>query len=160
MSRRNIEMYEYRQVIILMRKGKSNRDIARNGLVSRTKAKAIRRIASATNWLDSTNMPTDVEISEALCIKSSSRTKILPFKSEIEKWHKQGISAVVVYRVLKEQYSFPGSYNAVQRFMKTLSFNPEQDATIILKFSPGECAQVDFGKGPIIFDKDFNKKIS
>lgn len=160
MSRRTIQMHEFRQALILMRQGKSNREIARLGILSRAKSKELREIASSSKWLDSPEIPADAIIYEVICLKAKTSSAIVPFKDKIDKWCNQGITAVVVHRILTEQYSFKGSYHSVQRYMKTLKFNPEKDTTVILKFNPGESAQVDFGKGPVIFDQELNKNIS
>lgn len=160
MSRRTIQMSDYRQALILMRNGKSNREISKLGIVSRTKAKEIRDIASSANWLTSPTMPSNEEIHKMFGNRDFISPQIVPYLDKINTWHGQGITAVVVFRTLKEQFNFGGSYNLVQRYMKTLRSDPEKDATIILKFNPGEYSQVDFGKGPIIYDKDLNKKIS
>ena len=45
MSNRSIAMFEYRQVILQMRSGESDRAISRLGWVSRTKVQEIRSIA-------------------------------------------------------------------------------------------------------------------
>ena len=83
-------MYEYRQVILHMRLGESDRATARSGLVSRTKAKQIRSIALTQGWLnESTELPTNEVLSdffEQHIVKSSSASLSLPYKDEITKW--------------------------------------------------------------------------
>ncbi len=45
MANRRFEMYEYRQIIVRMRLGESDRALANTGLIGRKKAKALRDIA-------------------------------------------------------------------------------------------------------------------
>jgi hypothetical protein len=45
-------MYEYRQVLVRMRQGDSDREIAKGRWMGRHKAAALRRVASAQGWLD------------------------------------------------------------------------------------------------------------
>ena len=56
-----------------------------------------------------------------------------------------------------EDYGFKGSYNSTQRFVKRIKDNFPPDLTVPLHFKPGEAAQVDFGKGPLLFDRRVNK---
>lgn len=44
-------MYEYRQVIYRLRKGKSNRSISRETAFGRGKVAAIKRLSEAKGWL-------------------------------------------------------------------------------------------------------------
>ena len=52
MANRRFEMYEYRQVIMRMRSGHSDRDIGKSGLMGRKKAVAFREVAAREGWLD------------------------------------------------------------------------------------------------------------
>ena len=54
MSKRSFEMYQYRQVLLRMRQGDSDREIARSGLMGRPKSAAVRTVALDRGWLDST----------------------------------------------------------------------------------------------------------
>ena len=45
MSKRSFEMYQYRQVLLRMRQGDSDREIARTGLMGRAKSAAVRVVA-------------------------------------------------------------------------------------------------------------------
>ena len=84
-----------------MRIGKSNREIARSGLVSRIKAKQIRNMAVSQGWLTSVTLPTDAEIQNVFKRDNNDASELRKFRDIIEQWHKQNISAVVVHRVLR-----------------------------------------------------------
>ena len=45
MSRRKIEMHHYRQALLRMRQGDSDRDIAKSGLMGRRTAASLRLLA-------------------------------------------------------------------------------------------------------------------
>ena len=45
-------MFEFRQVLVRMRQGDSDRDLARARLIGRRKAREIRQLAQAHGWLD------------------------------------------------------------------------------------------------------------
>jgi hypothetical protein len=67
MGRRRIEMFQYRQVLVRLRQGDSEREIARSRLMGRPKAAYFRALALSFGWLEATNpLPTDAEIAAAL----------------------------------------------------------------------------------------------
>ncbi|MCX7126132.1 MAG: IS21 family transposase [Gammaproteobacteria bacterium] len=150
-------MYEYRQVISQMRLGESDRAIAKAGLVSRTKAKQIRMIASTEEWLDPLlELPADETLSHFFkkrvpCVQSESLS--LTYQDEINQWVSQGIQASTIHKTLQRKYSFTGSYDSVQRFVLKIKINnAHKNASTVLDFLPGESAQVDFGMGPMLTD--------
>ena len=148
-------MYEYRQVILHMRLGESDRAIARSGLVSRTKAKQIRLIALTQGWLEeSTELPANEILAEFFSkriVTSPSESLALPHKDEIIKWVEQGIQATTIHQALMRKYGFAGAYNSVQRLVQKIK-DSEVKGSTVLDFAPGESAQVDFGFGPVITD--------
>ena len=154
-------MYEYRQVLQQMRQKESDRAIAKAGLVSRTKAKAIRAIAVIKGWLNvNLPLPDDTEIATVVLDKKSSQakstSKVAIYSDQIHKWVEQGIQANVIHRALIDNYSFEGSYNCVQRFVQVIK-GKTPDLTIPLNFKPGEAAQVDFGFGPKLLNPETGK---
>ncbi len=52
MARRSIEMYEYRQALMRMRQGDSEREIGRSKLMGRAKAARLRELAHTEGRLD------------------------------------------------------------------------------------------------------------
>lgn len=51
MGNRSIAVHEYRQIIVRMRLGESDRTIAKTGFIGRRKAMQVRSIASKQGWL-------------------------------------------------------------------------------------------------------------
>ena len=52
MAKRRFEMYHYRQALVRMRLGDSDRQIAKSGLMGRHVAGTVRKEASVRGWLD------------------------------------------------------------------------------------------------------------
>ena len=90
-------MYEYRQALMRMRQGDSEREIARSKLMGRSKAARFRQLAHAQGWLDPERpLPEDAEIAAALG---------------------QGVCGVVVHTTLKRAHGFTGHDSSVRRLI-------------------------------------------
>jgi transposase len=156
MSNRRIEMYEYQQIIYRLQQGQTIREIAREGLASRTKVKEIKAIAAQEGWL----LPGAITVDESELGHFFSKKLPYPQESKaamhaemIKTWLQQGIQASVIYQHLKDNYGFTGAYNSVQRFTQKIKIQDPKQLTVPLHFQPAEAAQVDFGKGPSLFDE-------
>ena len=67
MARRKFEMFQYRQALVRMRQGDSDRQIAGARIMGRRTAARLRELALQRNWLDANAaMPEDEAISTAL----------------------------------------------------------------------------------------------
>ena len=67
MANRRFEMHQYRNVLVRMRLGESNRKIAKAGLMGRAKAGAFRELAAQNGWLDPDSpLPDEAAIAQAL----------------------------------------------------------------------------------------------
>lgn len=67
MSRRRFEMFQYRQVLVRLRQGDTDREIARSRLMGRRKVTALRRLATEQGWLSlDSPLPDDAAIAAAL----------------------------------------------------------------------------------------------
>jgi transposase len=149
-------MYEYRQVLMRMRLGDSDRTISKAGLMGRRKVAELRELAAEAGWLEvATPLPDDVVLAERLtrerAVRSSSVSLVEPHADEVTDWWRDGIAGTTITAALKRKHGFPGSYSSVRRFLQQLTDQHPQ-ATVILDFDPGEAAQVDFGKGPEVVD--------
>ena len=155
MSNRRIEMYEYKQIIYRLQHGQTIRAISREGLASRKKIKEIKEIAVKENWLlHNAIIPDELELqtvfNKKLCHQAESKAVL--HADLITNWNQQGIQAKVIYQHLRDNYGFSGAYNSIQRFTQKLKIQNTQ-LTVPLHFQPAEAAQVDFGKGPRLFDE-------
>ena len=89
MANRRIEMYVYRQVLVRMRQGDSNRGIRRAGLMGRDKAKEVRAVALEQGWLDrSRPLPEDAELAEVFGSpeRPSTPSTVEPHRKKVEDW--------------------------------------------------------------------------
>ena len=99
MANRRFEMYEYRQVLVRMRQGDSDRGIRRAGLMGRDKAKEVRAIALEQGWLDrSRPLPEDRELAEVFGSpqRPSTPSTVEPYRDEVITWHRQGLQGTTM----------------------------------------------------------------
>jgi transposase len=115
-------MYEYRQVIMRMRLGQSDRQIAKAGLMGRKKAAELRQIALQQGWLDKQRaLVDDATLGSVLSSKSDkqpSSSLIAPYQQEVISWYQQGIHGTTIHQALVRKHGFEGSYSAVRRFLQ------------------------------------------
>ncbi len=69
--KRKFEMYQYRQVLVRMRQGDSDRDIDRSNIMGRKKLTAAREIATGRGWLSPYNALPSRKATLAACAKTS-----------------------------------------------------------------------------------------
>jgi len=155
MPNRRFELHHFRQVIVRMRLGESDRGIADSGLMGRRKAAKVRRLARRHGWLDTGQpMPDDDLLAQAFLPPSSrpqTPSQVLPHKEEVEQWRREGIRGTAIHQALVRKHGFTGSYSSVRRFLQAYDRQHPQ-VTTVLDFEPGDTAQVDFGRGPEITD--------
>jgi transposase len=149
-------MFQYRAVLVRLRQGDSERDIARARLMGRGKVAAFRALAERHGWLDAgTPLPDDAVIVAAVGQARRARSTISsvePFRAVVERWVDQGVGGVALHAALCREHGYSGSYSAVRRMLQAIGAARPPQATVRLQFAPGEAAQVDFGAGPILFD--------
>lgn len=95
MGRRRIEMFQYRQVLVRLRAGDSERLIARDRLMGRGKAAAFRALAARHGWLDAdAGLPSDEQIAAAVGLARRARTTVSsaePWRELVAGWIDQGV---------------------------------------------------------------------
>jgi hypothetical protein len=155
MTNRRFELFEYRQVLVRMRQGDSDRDIGRSGLMGRKKLTAVRRMADERGWLNPGQpLPDDTVIAGVFGrtphLPSTCVSTLEPFREQIRDWHDAGVQGTTIHHALKRNHGYTGSYSAVRRILLGLRAERGVPATTILEFAPAEAAQVDFGAGPVL----------
>jgi hypothetical protein len=155
MANRRFEMYQYRQVLVRMRLGASDRALAQAGLMGRKKARKLREIAQRQGWLDPSHaLPEDGILAQQLAdtsVRPVPTSLVLPYQDEVIGWWQEGIQGTTIHQALIRKYGFEGSYSSIRRFLQGLE-QAHPPVTTVLDFAPGEVAQVDFGTGPKIED--------
>jgi len=157
-----MEMYEYRQIIYRLMSGQTMRSIAKDGIASRSKIAEVRLIAMEKGWLaPEASLPDEETLAQVFAKEPPAQqtSLVAPYESLITQWVTQGVNAVVIHQHLIHNHSFAGAYNSVQRFAKKLKDKQGTQLTSPLIFQPGEAAQVDFGKGPRLYDKRLGKEV-
>ena len=149
-------MHEYRQALMRLRQGDSEREIARSGLMGRAKAARFRELACEKGWLELTRpLPADAEIAAALApprVPLTAQSTLAAYRQLVTQWLGQGVSGVAIHSALVREHGFTGHYSSVRRLIAALAQALPPDTTVRLTFDPGEAAQVDFGAGPELVD--------
>ena len=149
-------MFQYRQVLVRLRRGDSEREIARARLMGRHKARQLRAVALERGWLEAgAALPEDAEIAAAVGAVRRARSTISsvePHRAIVERWVAQGVSGVAIYAALKRDHGYAGSYSSVYRMLAAIRAALPPDATVPLVFALAEAAQIDFGAGPVLVD--------
>ena len=149
-------MYHYRQVLVRMRQGESDRQIAATHLMGRRAAGKLRKQASELGWLDAAHsLPPNEELVAVLQQPKSEHTReqssLHRYREVIARWWSEGIDGTTIHAALQRNHNYHGSYSSVGRYLRALAAKTPR-VTTFLEFAPGEAAQVDFGKGPEIVD--------
>jgi transposase len=160
MGRRKIEMHEFRNVLIRLRAGDRDREVARLGLMGRVKVAQFRALALSLGWLEpSAPLPDVPTIAQSLTTKpkrsASTVSKAQPWREAVTRWMAAGVEGKAIHAALVREHQFQGSYSSVYRLMQDIAQElPRTDLTVRLSFKPGEAAQVDFGAGPFLRHPD------
>ncbi len=153
MANRRFEMYQIRQIIARLRLGESDRDVARSQAVGRKTVAAVRKRAHAQGWLDAASTPPEdaglAQVFAPARVRAQNVSSVEPFRQDVLAWHAQGISATTIHRALIRKHQFSGSLSAIYRFIDRYDPSAPQ-ATVMLDFEVAQCAQVDFGQGPLL----------
>src|ERR1022692_4567389 len=145
MSKRRFEMYQYRQVLLRMRQGDSDRDIARARVMGRPKAGAVREVAIERGWLDPA-MPLPDDEALASVFAGAPRvptcvSTLEPYRTQIERWLQAGTQGTTIHAALCRNHGYAGSYSAVRRFVQAHAASLPPVTTMRLDFAPGDAVQ-------------------
>ena len=114
-------MFQYRQVLVRLRQGDSDRDIARSRLMGRRKVAAFRAVASTQGWLaPEAALPDDETIASLIGQARRARSTISsvePHRAQVERWATQGVGGVAIHAALHREHGYQGSYSAVRRLL-------------------------------------------
>lgn len=158
MARRRFEMFQYRQALVRMRQGDSDRQIAAARIMGRRTAARLREFSLEHNWLNPAGaMPEDEAIAAALSQPKRASTTISSLagqRERIQAWAQQGVSGVAILAALQREQGWSGSYSAVRRILADIRKDEPPETTCRLDFEPGDAAQVDFGAGPMLTHPD------
>lgn len=80
-----------------------------------------------------------------------------PYREVIEQGLDRGRNAMAIWQDLVTKYGFEPSYQSVKRFVQKIRPSQEAQARAVIITAPGEEAQVDYGKGPMVRDPETGK---
>ena len=151
-------MFQYRAVLVRLRQGDSDRDIARSRSDGPAEGRrACARWRRAQGWLaadaaaarrrDHRDGDRRRRAGRAAPFPPSSRTATSSCAGL-----QRGVNGIAIHAALCREHGYTGSYSAVRRMLGTLAAARSPEATVRLQFAPGEAAQVDFGAGPLLVD--------
>jgi len=155
-------MHHYRQALLRMRQGDSDREIATARVMGRRKAAHWREVAGGLGWLNTDQpLPEDEAIAHAMGAPRRASTTVSTLESHRERltaWVEQGVSGAAMHAALQRQHGWTGSYSAVRRLVGDIRRQLPPETTCRLEFEPADAAQVDFGAGPMLLHPDGNPR--
>jgi hypothetical protein len=89
--------------------------------------------------------------------RSPSASACEAYREAIELGLSRGRNAMAIWQDLVEQYDFASSYQSVQRFVRKLRGSQTPEARVVIVTAPGQEAQVDYGPGPMVRDRETRK---
>src|SRR5690554_5996406 len=150
------QQYQYRQALLSMRRGDTDRQIAQTRLLGRPKLAQLRQQALERGWLEPDSpLPDEAVLAEAFGKtrrSASTQSPLEPHRQQITEWMAAGVSGPVILAHLQRSHGYTGSYSSVYRMMVSIAGARPAKATVPLAFGPGEAVQVDFGAGPMLHD--------
>ncbi|MCB1753632.1 MAG: hypothetical protein KDI74_18125 [Gammaproteobacteria bacterium] len=95
-------MYHYRQALVRMRQGESDRQINATGLMGRRTLGALRKQADEKGWLDpARSLPPDHELAAVLQppkpTQLQAQSSLEPHRSLVEQWWSEGIDGTTIH---------------------------------------------------------------
>jgi transposase len=148
---------DIREILRRLRKGQSNRAVARALGIDRKTVGRYHQWAAEQQLLQGP-LPPLSELHQL--VKETLNTTPPPqnvssverYREQVEKLRQAGVEMAAIHERLKER-GYTGSYSAVYRFVRNLEpFEP--DVTVRVETRPGEEAQVDFGFAGWMIDPD------
>ncbi|HEC35057.1 MAG TPA: hypothetical protein ENI39_00810 [Anaerolineae bacterium] len=151
------ETMDIREMVRRLRKGQSDRAVARAMKVNRKTVGRYRAWATAQGLLEG-SLPSLVDLQRLLEETMSvspppqNTSTVEPYREQVMKLRQQKVEIAAIHRRLKER-GYPGSYASVYRFVRSLE-PLEPEVTVRVETRPGEEAQVDFGYAGLMFDPE------
>jgi hypothetical protein len=156
-------MFQYRQVLMRMRQGESDRDIAR--AKARGSAQGHRVPAGWQQSKDGSRrkrrcrtMPRLRHAWRHPSAGAAPYPDAEPYRTVVERWVEQDVGAVAIHAALRREHGFTGSVFGHPPDGRRHPRSAATRATVRLSLDPGEAAQVDFGAGPFLVDPNGQRR--
>ena len=148
MSGRRKAVMDVREIVVQVRAGVSDRQIAKGLQISRNTVKRYRGWAEEQGLLEGV-LPDIVGLQGLLAetkpgdVPPQQVSSVEPYREMVVQMRQEGVEIRAIWQRLSER-GYGGSYQAVWRFVQQLE--PKTPAvTVRIETKPGEEAQVDFG---------------
>jgi transposase len=89
--------------------------------------------------------------------RAPSASACEPYRDLIVEALQRGRNAMAIYQDLVDDHGFAARYASVRRFVAKQRAESTSDARVLITTAPGEEAQVDYGEGPMVRDRDTGK---
>ena len=117
-------MFQYRLVLSRLRRGDTDREIARSKSMGRRKLAALRTLAEQHGWLDpDAPLPDDAAIAAALGQPKRAATTVSGLqvlRPLLADWLEQGVAGTTIHAALKRNHGYQGSYSSVYRMIRSI----------------------------------------
>jgi len=80
-----------------------------------------------------------------------------PYREVIEEAVSRGRNAMAIWQDLVDDHGFTAGYSSVKRFLARLRATAPPEARVVITTAPGEEAQVDYGEGPMVRNRETGK---
>jgi transposase len=142
------ETMEIREMLRQLRRGRSNRAVARALSIDRKTVATYRNWAQEQGLLEGPLLPLGdlhrlLEETMQSPAPPQNVSSVAPYEVLVKKLRREGVEIAAIHERLKER-GYGGSYSSVHRFVRRLE-PPELEVTVRVETGPGEESQVDFG---------------
>lgn len=142
-------MNEVREVFERVRRGQSDRAIARDLHLSRVTVRKYREAFAGLEGVRAEGQLRELATRDRRPAQTIS--SVAPYQSVVENLLEQGVEVMTIFDRLRADHGYRGSYGSVLRFVHRLRpATPE--VTVRVHTGPGEEAQVDFGSAGKFID--------
>jgi hypothetical protein len=154
-------MAEIRNIIQRFREGQSNRRIHKDLNTHRTIIQELRALAIAHQWLHpELPMPSDeaIAIARAKNKDAVPQHVLDPYKKQIEQWHNQGHSSIVIQKLLSDKKCFC-DVQVIRRYRRK-HFPKSIEPVMVRSTISGRDLELDFGElGRFLDDHGVMKRV-
>ncbi len=152
-------MSDIRNIIHRLRMGHSKRLIHRELGIHRSIVREWYDLSVTHQWLNSESpMPSNEEIAMVCEKKSASQSHpIDAYKEQIGLWNKEGLSSIVIQRLLKDTYAYVCDVQVVRRY-RNKHFPTPVEPVMVRSTVPGRDLDLDFGDLGKFLDNEGNEK--
>jgi transposase len=148
---------EIRELLRQLRRGRSNRAVARALGIDRKTVATYRNWAQEQGLLEGALPPLGelhrlLEETMQSPAPPQNVSSVAPYETLVKKMRREGVEIAAIHERLKER-GYQGSYSSVHRFVRKLE-PPEPEVTVRVETKPGEEGQVDFGYAGQMIDPE------